>query len=223
MPVSKQPIRGTRPGRPGRAGRDGRSPQARTARRRRARRLRWGIGGALAAAAAAVITAAAVTSGGEGSPPAAGAAPQAGSLAPGGSFTAVSGKTEAIGSLRGRTTLLWLVATWCPGCQAGTQQLAGGLARLRAAGVRVVELEDYADLGQPGPGIEALGRQYAGAAYHDPDWIFGTASAALTRAWNPQGYLDIYYLLDPAGHVVSAGSSPGAALSQILSQAARLA
>jgi hypothetical protein len=142
-------------------------------------------------------------------------------MAPGGSFTTVSGMTGTIGSLRGHATLLWLVATWCPDCQAGTQQVAGGLGRLRAVGVRVVELEDYADLGQPGPGIAALGRQYAGAAYHDPDWTFGVASQALTRAYNPQGYLDIYYLLGPAGHVVSAGSSPGSALGQILSQGHR--
>jgi hypothetical protein len=86
----------------------------------------------------------------------------------------------------------------------------------------VVELEDHADLGQTGPGIAALGRQFAGAAYHDPDWTFGVASQALTSAYDPQGYLDIYYLLDSAGHVSYAGSGPGSAIGQILARAARI-
>jgi hypothetical protein len=100
--------------------------------------------------------------------------------------------------------------------------MAGEAARLRAAGIQVVELEDHADLGRPGPDIAALGRQFAGAAYHDQDWTFGVASQALTRAYDPQGYLDIYYLLDSAGHVRYAGSAPGSAMSQLLARAATL-
>jgi len=74
-----------------------------------------------------------------------GAVPTVGSAAPGGSFTTVSGRTGTIASLRGQKSLLWFVATWCPSWQAGTQAMAGQAARLRAAGVRVVEVEDYAD------------------------------------------------------------------------------
>jgi hypothetical protein len=79
--------------------------------------------------------------------------------------------------------------------------MAGQAARLRAAGVQVVEVEDYADPGQPGPGIAQFGRQFAGAAYRELGWTFGSDSQALTRAYNPQGYLDVYYLLSPSGRV----------------------
>ncbi len=75
--------------------------------------------------------------------------------------------------------------------------MAGQASRLRAAGVQVVEVEDYSDLGQPGPAMAGFARQFGGAAYHDPGWTFGTASRALTRAYNPQGYLDVYFLLGP--------------------------
>jgi len=176
---------------------------------------------------AAVVVVIAVTAGGRnptagGTSTVGGAVPAAGSAAPGGSFTTVSGRTETIASLRGHKSLLWFVATWCPSCQAGTHAMAAGLARLRAAGVQVAEVEDYADLGQPGPAIAAFGRQLAGAAYHDPGWTFGTASQALTRAYNPLGYLDIYYLLGPSGRVAYLNSGPASTMSQLLAHAGKL-
>ena len=176
---------------------------------------------------AAISVVIAVTAGGRsataGGTSAAGRAlPAVGSAAPDGSFTTVSGTTETIASLRGRKALLWFVATWCPSCQAGTHAMAAEAARLRAAGVQVVEVEDYADLGQPGPAIAAFGRQLAGAAYHDPGWTFGTASQALTRAYNPQGYLDIYYLLGSSGRVAYISSGPASTMSQLLAHAGQL-
>jgi thiol-disulfide isomerase/thioredoxin len=178
----------------------------------------------------AVVTAVAVliavTAGGRtaagGTPARGGTVPAVGSAAPGGSFTTVSGRTETIAALRGHKTLLWFVTTWCPGCQAGTHAMAGDLARLRAAGVQVVEVEDYADLGQQGPAMASFGPQLAGAAYPGPGWTFGTASQALTRAYNPRGYLDIYYLLSPSGRVGYINSGPSATLSQLLAHAGRL-
>jgi hypothetical protein len=100
--------------------------------------------------------------------------------------------------------------------------MAADLARLRTAGVQVVEVEDYADLGQPGPGIAAFGRQFASAAYHDPGRTFGTASQALTRAYNPQGYLDVYFLPGPSGRVAYINSAPASTVTQLLAHAGRL-
>jgi len=224
--VSTHPGRGGRPP-AARPGRPGRSPHARALRRRRARQLWWAVTGAAAAVVAAVVVVIAVSAGGRttaagGNSPAGGAAPAAGSAAPGGSFTTVSGRTETIASLRGHKTLLWFVATWCPSCQAGTQAVAGQAARLRAAGVQVVEVEDHADLGQPGPGIAAFGRQFAGAAYRDPDWTFGTASRALTGAYNPHGYLDVYFLLGSSGKVAYINAAPASTMSQLLAHAGGL-
>jgi len=176
-----------------------------------------------AAAVVIAVTASGRNTGAGGTSPAAGGAlPAVGAAAPGGSFTTVSGRTETIATLRGHKTLLWFVTTWCPSCQAGTQAMAGQAARLRAEGVRVVEVENYADLGQPGPAMTGFARQLAGAAYHDPGWTFGTASPALTRAYNPQGYLDIYFLLDPSGRVGYINSAPASTMSQLLAHAGRL-
>lgn len=223
--MSKTPARG----RPSPGGRPSRSPQAAGLRRRRARRVRWTIAGAAAAVLAAVIAVTVILAGGRGGGTAGGTTgsgsaslPAPGPLAPPGSFTTAAGSTRTISSLRGRPALVWLVATWCPSCQAGTQAMAGKIAEFSRMHVRVVELEDYQDLGQPGPDIASFGRQFAGAAYHSPDWTFGTASQAMTQAWNPQGYLDIYFLLDSAGHVTYVNSAPGSTMSQLLDRAARL-
>ena len=219
------PGRGGRPP-AGRPGRSGRSPHAQALRRRRARRLWWITAGA-AAAMAAVAVVLAVTAGGRnpavgGTPVADGAVPAVGSAAPDGRFTTVSARTETIASLRGHKALLWFVATWCPSCQAGTHAMARQAARLRAAGVQVVEVEDYADLGQPGPAMTSFARQLAGAASRDPGWTFGTASQALTRAYNPRGYLDVYFLLDSSGRVAYINSAPASTMSQLLAHAGGL-
>jgi thiol-disulfide isomerase/thioredoxin len=207
--------------RPGLPARPSRSPQAAIARRRRARRDRWLLGGAGAAVLAAVIAVLVTlnSGGGSGSGASSGSPaglPAIGARAPAGTFTTVTGAVRTISSLRGHPTLLWLVTTWCPGCQAGTEQMPAELAKLRARGVRLVELEDYADLGQPGPGIAAFAARYARAAARAPDWVFGTASLGLTHAYNPQGYLDIYYLLDSSGRIAYINSAPASTMSQLL-------
>jgi len=142
--------------------------------------------------------------------------------APDGTFTTAAGKQVSVSSLRGHPTLLWFVATWCSSCQAGTQAVAANIGRLRAAGVRVVELELYRDLGQPGPDITTFGKAFAGASYGDPDWTWGTASAPLSYAYDPQGYLDIYYLLDAQGRIAYVNGSPGSTMSDLLAHTGKL-
>lgn len=171
-------------------------------------------GGALAGLAVVLVLAL----GGVHSTPATGI----GALAPDGAFTTVAGTSESVASLRGRPTLLWFVSTWCSSCQAGTQAMAGNIATLAARNVRVVELELADDLGQPGPAIGDFGRQLAGPAYGNPDWTFGVASAGLTRAYDAAGYLDVYYLLDPSGHIVYINSSPASTMASLLAQTSRL-
>jgi len=146
-----------------------------------------------------------------------------GSAAPVGSFTTLGGTTETTAALRGKPTLLWLVTTWCSSCQAGTQAMAQNLSKLSADGVHVVEVENYADLGQSGPSISTFGKTLAGSAFTNPDWTFGEASATLTHTYNPKAYLDIYYLINAKGKITYVNSSPGSTMPQLLSAAKGLA
>ena len=198
----------------------------RRARAAQRRQHRW----ALAASATAVVAGVGVVVGlhvtsdssGSASTSSASAAPlQVGNVAPGGTFTTTEGKTVDVASLRGRPTLLWFVATWCSSCQAGTQAMAQNLPRLAADGVQVDEVELYRDLGQSGPSIGAFAKALAGTELSNPDWTFGVSSAGLTRTYDPQSYLDIYYLLGSKGQITYVNSSPASTMAQLLRAAAR--
>lgn len=155
-------------------------------------------------------------------PPVARAMPAVGDPAPAGAFVTVGGRALNVSDLRGHPALIWFVATWCPSCQTGTQVLARNIGRFASAGVRVVELELYHDLGGQGPDIASFGRQFAGSAYANPNWTWGTASAGMSFRNDPKGYLDIYYLLDARGAIRYINGSPGATMSALLQQVARI-
>jgi len=146
-----------------------------------------------------------------------------GSAAPDGVITTLAGKTETVASLLGKPALIWFVTTWCSSCQAGTQAMAQNVATLAADGVRVVEVENYADLGQSGPAMGTFAKALAGSSFANPDWIFGEASSSLTHTYNPQAYLDIYYLINAKGKITYVNSSPGSTMPQLLSAAKGLA
>ena len=146
-----------------------------------------------------------------------------GTTAPNGVITTLAGKTETVAGLRGKPALIWFVTTWCSSCQAGTQAMAQHVAALAADGVRVVEVENYADLGQSGPPMQSFAKVLAGSAFSNPDWTFGEASSALTHTYNPKAYLDIYYLLNAKGKITYVNSSPSSTMPALLSAARALA
>jgi thiol-disulfide isomerase/thioredoxin len=146
-----------------------------------------------------------------------------GATAPDGAIATLGGKTETVANLRGRPVLIWFVTTWCSSCQAGTQAMAQNLSKLSADGVHVVEVENYADLGQSGPSMGTFAKTLAGSAFSNPDWTFGEASSTLTHTYNPKAYLDIYYLINAEGKITYVNSSPGSTMPQLLSAAKGLA
>jgi thiol-disulfide isomerase/thioredoxin len=151
------------------------------------------------------------------------APPSVGKPAPAGTFTTLSGQTVDVASVRGHPTLVWFVSTWCSSCQAGTQTMAQNVARLQADGVKVDEVELYQNLGQSGPSMTAFANTLAGPEATNPDWTFGTSSASLTRTYDPQSYLDIYYLLNAQGDITYVNGSPGSTMPQLLAAAGKLA
>jgi len=146
-----------------------------------------------------------------------------GTTAPNGTITTLAGRTETVAGLRGKPTLIWFMTTWCSSCQASTQAMAQNVGALASDGVRVVEVENYADLGQSGPPMGTFAKTLAGSAFSNPDWTFGEASSTLTHTYNPKAYLDIYYLINAKGKITYVNSSPGPTMPQLLSAAKGLA
>ncbi len=215
-------MSGTRP-QPGAASSRSRRQAEVAAKRRR----RWGFGAGGVAVLAVASTILGLHYANRPSGPAASsqssATPSVGQPAPAGTFTTLSGQTVDVASLRGHPTLVWFVSTWCSSCQAGTQTMAQNVAKLQADGVRVDEVELYQDLGQSGPSMTSFAKALAGPEATNPDWTFGTSSASLTRAYDPQSYLDIYYLLNARGQVTYVNGSPGSSMPQLLAAAGKLA
>jgi thiol-disulfide isomerase/thioredoxin len=193
------------------------------ARRRRRNRVLGISTSVVVLALVALVIGLHVANGSSASPKGSGAPTLAtGTTAPEAVFTTLSGQKETTAELKGKPTLIWFVTTWCSSCQAGTQALARNLDTLSSDGVRVVEIENYHDLGQSGPSMASFARTLAGSYFTNPAWLFGQASNAMTLRYNPQGYLDLYYLLNARGQITYVNSSPGATMSDLLAAAKAL-
>lgn len=150
-------------------------------------------------------------------PQAANAQIKVGAPAPDASFTTVDGAVHRLGQFRGRPVMLWLFATWCPTCQAGTAAVAQHIRQLEQAGLQVIQLKLYNNLGYPGPSVQDIAKTFAGAARSSPNWHWGEASQEVSYTYDPKGHPDIYFLIDKDGIIRAIDGGPSAAMDSILS------
>ena len=140
-----------------------------------------------------------------------------GAPAPDVTFTTIDGRERRLAQFHGRPVMLWLFATWCPSCQAGAAAIAEHLTEMEQAGLQIIQLKLYNDLGYPGPSIQDFARAYTPPGRSSPTWLWGDASEALSYAYDPKGYPDIYFLIDREGIVREISGGPNTAIAQILS------
>jgi thiol-disulfide isomerase/thioredoxin len=130
-------------------------------------------------------------------------------------LTLVNGTTINTGSLRGHPLLVWLVTTWCSSCAESQQLLASEYyPLLHSKGIIIVEVENYDDLGEQGPSLRQFIDEYGGA--NMPGWLIGTAPQWVTEKYNPDQYLDIFYLVSQNGLIVGQNVGLGAYLGSII-------
>ncbi len=77
-----------------------------------------------------------------------------GGPAPDIAFTTTDGNERRLSEFSGRPVMLWFYASWCPTCQVGTVAVAEKIDRLKQAGVQVIQLQLYDNLGYTCPSIE---------------------------------------------------------------------
>lgn len=136
------------------------------------------------------------------------AAPLAvGQPAPAFTYRLLDGSRLSPSTLRGQSYMLWMVATWCPSCQTGSNVVASHITFLRAHGVRVVEMQLANDLGQPGPGLASF-HKAVGKSANSPNWFWGELTEAQTAALDPKGDMDLYYLVDGHGKIIAISGNP---------------
>lgn len=127
-----------------------------------------------------------------------------GNIAPNYAFQLENGTYSSISSYYGKPILLWFVATWCSTCAQGNEALASNLVFFQQHGVKIVELEQYNDLGSPGMPISQFISKYGNNNTYVQG---GVAGYNMTVAYNtpPTFQLDIYYLISPTGKILYVG------------------
>lgn len=138
-----------------------------------------------------------------------------GSLAPNYGFLLYNGSSVNLSAWRGHLTVLWFVATWCSTCAQGDEALNQNYQFFKQRGIKIVELELYKDLGYQGPSIESMVNSYAPDAFSNGTIIPALAGYNITAAYDPKGYLDIYYLLSSDGKVLYINGSLAFTLGQL--------
>ncbi len=147
----------------------------------------------------------------------------AGDKAPNMPLYLTNGTPTSLSSFQGHTVLVWIIATWCPGCQETAPIIASHYySQLRSEGVILVTVEDYNDLGYSGPTMVQFASKYAGGAGNYPGWFFADTSQSATYTYNPQADLDIWYLISPSGTVVTSGLNLGTTIQSAISAANNL-
>ena len=131
-----------------------------------------------------------------------------------------NGTSTSLSSFQGHAVLVWIVATWCPGCQETAPLIASQYySQLRSAGVTLLTVEDYNDLGYAGPTMTQFAAQYAGGVGSHQGWLFADTSQGATYTYNPQADLDIWYLVSPSGTIVTSGLNLGTTIQSAITAA----
>jgi thiol-disulfide isomerase/thioredoxin len=138
-----------------------------------------------------------------------------GYMAPNYGFFLSNGSYVNLSAYKGHAVVLWFVATWCPTCAQGNEALNQSYQFFERHGIKVIELELYHDLGYQGPSIASFVRSYASDAYTNNTIIPALAGYNMTAAYDPKGYLDIYYLISANGTVIYINGSPASTLGQL--------
>jgi len=130
-------------------------------------------------------------------------------------LTLLNGTTINTATLKGHPFVLWFVTTWCSSCVESQQLLASEYyPALHSKGILIVEVENYGDLGESGPTLLQYAQTYGGL--NQPGWLIGTAPEWVTQKYNPDEYLDIFYLVNQAGQIVGENEGLGAYLGSII-------
>jgi thiol-disulfide isomerase/thioredoxin len=127
-----------------------------------------------------------------------------GEQAPNYTFQLANGSTATVNQYKGQPIILWFVATWCSSCAQGNSVIADNLNFFKSHNVKIIELEQYDDLGQSGMSISKFISQYGN---NNTYVTGGVASYNMTLAYNtpPTIQLDIYYLINPSGKILYVG------------------
>ncbi len=139
-----------------------------------------------------------------------------GAPAPDMAFTTLDGGAYRLSDFRGQPVMFWLFATWCRTCRAATVAVAENYDRLRQAGLQIIQLKLHENLGYPGPTTNEFAARYAGSRASATGWLWGQASRETSFTYNPNGYSEIYCLIDKDGILRDVAQAPNVTMEKIM-------
>lgn len=132
-------------------------------------------------------------------------------------ITLVNGTSVNLSDFRGRPVVLWFMVTWCSSCAYGAQLLAlQYYSKIHAKGAVILTVELYNNLGASGPTLQSFANQYGGGL-NKTGWLYGTTTQNATYEYDPNAFLDIYYVINSNGIIVNEGPELSANLDNIVS------
>lgn len=137
-----------------------------------------------------------------------------GKLAPQFAYHLIDGQMLTPAQLQGHKYILWIMGTWCPSCQAGSQIAAQHIVDLARKHVAPVEMEAFDNLGGDGPSPASV-KSGIGKSANAPYRYWGILNQEQTATIDPKSAMDIFYLVDAHGKVIAQGMAPGAHWNQI--------
>ncbi len=132
-------------------------------------------------------------------------------------ITLTNGTNVTLNSFHGRPVVLWFIVTGCSSCAYGAQLLASQYySKIHSKNATILIVDLYDNLGTAGLPIQAFATQY-GSGLNKPGWLYGTSTQNATYQYDPNAYLDVYYVINPNGTIINEGPDLPANLDSIVS------
>ncbi|WP_298211453.1 hypothetical protein [Ferrimicrobium sp.] len=142
-----------------------------------------------------------------------------------GSFETLNGEQQTLSSYRGHALMVWFIAGGCASCAISIPAVANQLHVLANDGITVLPMGLSGDFGPSEHALdklEAFAKSAAGKAFHDTEWKWGMASAALSHRYDAAGIPDYYLLVDSHGVITYQNTAPVATIKPLLRAAAKI-
>lgn len=128
-----------------------------------------------------------------------------------------NGTNITLNSFHGKPVVLWFIVTGCSSCQYGAQLLASQYYnKIHQKNATILTVELYNNLGTSGLPLQSFANYY-GAGLNKTGWLYGTSTQNATYEYDPNAYLDIYYVINSSGVIVNEGADLPANLDNIVS------
>ncbi len=140
-----------------------------------------------------------------------------GQVAPNIPIKLVNGTNVTLNEFRGRPVVLWFITTGCSSCSQSSQLLKSQYYnQIHSKGAVILTVNLYDNLGTDGFSLKFFANSY-GYGLNKTGWIYGTTTQNASYEYDPNAYLDIYYVINSNGTIINEGSPLSTNLNSVVS------